>query len=135
MELGRFCVDYRKLNSLTEDTAQPIPRICDTLKDLGDSWVFSTLDLPSGYWQIPMDEKSKPLTAFATPSGGTYQFKVMGALGTFQCLISQEVLAGYMEDFCIGYLDDIIIHSKSYEEHLHHLSLVLERLNIHQLYL
>ncbi|CAB0035442.1 unnamed protein product [Trichogramma brassicae] len=134
----RFCVDYRKLNSLTEDTAQPIPRICDTLKDLGDSCVFSTLDLRSGYWQIPMDEKSKPLTAFATPSGGTYQFKVMpfglkGAPGTFQRLISQEVLAGYMGDFCIGYLDDIIIHSKNYEEHLHHLSLVLERLSIHQL--
>ncbi|KAL7305098.1 hypothetical protein TKK_0002506 [Trichogramma kaykai] len=134
----RFCVDYRKLNSLTEDTAQPIPRICDTLKDLGDSCVFSTLDLRSGYWQIPMDEKSKPLTAFATPSGGTYQFKVMpfglkGAPGTFQRLISQEVLAGYMGDFCVGYLDDIIIHSRSYEEHLHHLSLVLERLSIHQL--
>ncbi|CAB0041804.1 unnamed protein product [Trichogramma brassicae] len=134
----RFCVDYRKLNSISEDSAQPIPRICDTLKDLGDSRVFSTLDLRSGYWQIPMHRDSKQFTAFSTPSGGTYQFKVMpfglkGAPGTFQRLMAQEVLSGYMGKFCIGYLDDIIIHSKTYEEHLYHLALVLERLSIHNL--
>ncbi|KAL7291774.1 hypothetical protein TKK_0014559 [Trichogramma kaykai] len=134
----RFCIDYRRLNSLTEDSAQPIPRISDTLKELGDSKVFSTLDLKSGYWQVPLAQRSKPLTAFSTPSGGTYQFNVMpfglkGAPGTFQRLMAQEVLTGYLGKFCICYLDDIIIHSKTYEEHLHHLSLVLERLSIHNL--
>ncbi|KAL7290815.1 hypothetical protein TKK_0015558 [Trichogramma kaykai] len=117
----RFCIDYRRLNRLTEDSAQPIPRISDTLKELGDSKVFSTLDLKSGYWQVPLAQRSKPLTAFSTPSGGTYQFNVMpfglkGAPGTFQRLMAQEVLTGYLGKFCICYLDDIIIHSKTFKE-------------------
>ncbi|KAL7304778.1 hypothetical protein TKK_0003005 [Trichogramma kaykai] len=63
----RFCVDYRRLNEVTMDETQQIPRISDALKDLGDAKVFTTLDLKSGYWQIPMDETAKPYTAFTTP--------------------------------------------------------------------
>ena len=79
-----------------------------------------------------MDEKAKKHTAFSTPSGGTYQFNVMpfglkGAPGTFQRLMSQEVLAG-LQDMCRVYLDDVIIYSQSWEEHLQHLARVLERL-------
>ncbi|KAL7291542.1 hypothetical protein TKK_0014798 [Trichogramma kaykai] len=123
----RFCVDYRRLNSITEDSAQPIPRISDALKDLGDSKIFAVLDLKSGYWQIRLDKDARPLTAFSTPSGGTYQFKVMpfglkGAPGTFQRLMTQEVLTKYLGKFCLVYLDDIIVYSKSYEDHLYHLS-------------
>ena len=134
----RFCVDYQKLNSITEDYPQPIPNIPDALKDLGNAKIFSTLDLKSGYWQIPMEPASKKYTAFATPSGGSYQFRVMpfglkGAPGTFQRLMSQEVLTGYIGKFCIVYLDDIIIYSRNIEDHLHHLALVLERLHIHHL--
>ena len=85
----RFCVDYRRLNSITEDVAQPIPRIMDAIKDLGIAKIFTTIDLKSGYWQIPMYETAKRYTAFSTPSGGTYQFNVMpfglkGAPRTFQ---------------------------------------------------
>ncbi|CAB0043274.1 unnamed protein product [Trichogramma brassicae] len=117
---------------------QQIPRISDALKDLGDAKVFTTLDLKSGYWQIPMDETAKPYTAFTTPTGGSYQFRVMpfglkGAPGTFQRLMSQEVLSGYLNKFCIVYLDDIIIYSKDWSSHLEHLARVLERLSVHKL--
>ncbi|CAB0041770.1 unnamed protein product [Trichogramma brassicae] len=71
----RFCIDYRRLNEITRDQTQQIPRISDALKDLGDAQVFTTLDLKSGYWQIPMDEEAKPYTAFTTPTGRTYQFR------------------------------------------------------------
>uniref|UniRef100_A0ABD2WCX6 RNA-directed DNA polymerase n=1 Tax=Trichogramma kaykai TaxID=54128 RepID=A0ABD2WCX6_9HYME len=88
--------------------------------------------------KIRLDKDARPLTAFSTPSGGTYQFKVMpfglkGAPGTFQRLMTQEVLTKYLGKFCLVYLDDIIVYSKSYEDHLYHLSLVLERLSIHKL--
>ena len=134
----RFCVDYQWLNAITEDYPQPIPNIPDALKDLGSAKIFSTLDLKSGYWQIPMESSSKKYMAFATLSGGSYQFRVMpfgleGAPGTFQRLMSQEVLTGYIGKFCIVYLDDIIIYSRNIEDHLHHLALVLERLHIHHL--
>ena len=109
----RFCVDYRRLNSITEDIAQPILRIIDAVKDLGIATIFTTIDLKSGYWQVPMDEIAKKYTAFSTPSGGTYHFNVMsfglkGAPGTFQRLMTQEVLAG-LQDICRVYLDDVII--------------------------
>ncbi|CAB0040090.1 unnamed protein product [Trichogramma brassicae] len=88
--------------------------------------------------KIRLDKDARPLTAFSTPSGGTYQFKVMpfglkGAPGTFQRLMTQEVLTKYLGKFCLVYLDDIIVYSKNYEDHLYHLSLVLERLSIHKL--
>ncbi|CAB0037208.1 unnamed protein product [Trichogramma brassicae] len=73
----RFCIDFRRLNELTVDTAQQIPRISDALKDLGEATVFSTLDLKSGYWQIPMAPEAGKYTAFTTPTGGAYQFRVM----------------------------------------------------------
>ncbi|CAB0033269.1 unnamed protein product [Trichogramma brassicae] len=97
----RFCIDFRRLNELTVDTAQQIPRISDALKDLGEATVFSTLDLKSGYWQIPMAPEAGKYTAFTTPTGGAYQFRVMpfglkGAPGTFQRMMAQEVLTGYL---------------------------------------
>lgn len=134
----RFCIDFRRLNSITKDTNQPIPRIHDALKTLGNAKIFSTLDLKNGYWQIPMEESAKKLTAFSTPEEGTYQFCVMpfglkNAPHTFQRFMSQEVLVGPINEICVVYLDDIIIFSESWEEHLGHLTLVLERLSFHNL--
>ena len=71
----RFCVDYRKVNSITWKDAYPIPRIDDTLDTLAGSQWFSTLDLVSGYWQIIVDEVDREKTAFCTPEG-LFQFKV-----------------------------------------------------------
>ena len=133
----RFCVDYRRLNEQTVDAPQCLPRIHETLKDLGSAKFFSTLDLKSGYWQIPMARESRQYTAFSTPGGGQYQFRVMpfglkNAPGTFQNLMRQ-VLAEQWGSFAIAYLDDIIVYSSEWGEHLQHLSLVFERLEIYGL--
>jgi transposase InsO family protein len=128
----RFCTDYRKLNLLTEDEAAPLPKISDALREFGSATVFSAIDLKSGYWQIPMDKASKHLTAFATPDGATYQYRVMpfglkNAPATFQKLMTR-VLEGHLGKFAHVYLDDIIIFSRDHREHLVHLRLILERL-------
>lgn len=134
----RFCVDYRRLNQQTVDESSALPIIHETLRDLSQATVFSSLDLRSGYWQIPMEKGSRPLTAFTTPDGATYQFRVMpfglkNAPATFQKLMTQEVLPGYLRKFALVYLDDVIVYSNSWEEHLRHLHLVFERLRLHNL--
>ncbi|KAK9679865.1 Reverse transcriptase (RNA-dependent DNA polymerase) [Popillia japonica] len=91
----RFCVDFRRLNDRTHDEASPLPPIHEALRDLGAASVFSTLDLRNGYWQVELDEKSKPLTAFTTPDGAAYEFQVMpfglkGAPTTFQKLMVHD---------------------------------------------
>ena len=73
----RLCVDYRELNDLTIDAAQPLPVIQETLKEIGQAKVYSTIDLKSGNCQIPLHPNSRKYTAFSTPGGGQYQFKVM----------------------------------------------------------
>lgn len=135
---NRFCVDYRKLNAVTESEASTLPIIQETLSDLGTASIFTTLDLKSGYWQIPLINTSRRLTAFTTPDGASYEFKVMpfglkNAPATFQKMMTRDVLAGYLHHFVIVYLDDIIIFSKTHEEHMYHLRLVLERLQQHNL--
>ena len=133
----RFCVDYRRLNEITFNAPQCLPRIHETLKDLGNARIFSTLDLKSSYWQIPMSPESRQYTAFTTPGGGQFKFLVMpfglkNAPGTFQSLVRQ-VLAEKWGVFALAYLDDIIIYSSDWESHLQHLALVLERLAIYGL--
>lgn len=88
----RFCCDFRKLNSLTLNDCQPLPRIDDTLDALsGNSW-FSTLDMTSGYWQCGLDERDMEKTAFAILGSRLRQFKVLcfglsGAPATFERLV------------------------------------------------
>jgi hypothetical protein len=134
----RFCVDYHRLNAATRDEAAPLPIIQEMLRDLGQVKVFSSLDLKSGYWQVPLSDESKEYTAFTTPDGGLYQFRVMpfgrkGAPPTFQRLMSQEVLTGHFRNFTMVYLDDIIVYSTNHKEHIKHLQLLFERLQIHGL--
>ena len=134
----RFCNDFRRLNALTKSRAQVLPIIQEVIKDIGSAKVFSTLDLKSGYWQIRLTDRAKPFTAFTTPDGGLYQWRVMSfglknAPGCFNDFISQEVLSGFVDRFVKSYLDDFIIYSDSWEEHLMHLSLVFERLRVYGL--
>jgi hypothetical protein len=123
----RFCVDYRKLNSETRKDSYPMPRVDETLDALRGTQWFSALDLKSGFWQVPMDESSKEKTAFRIRNG-LYQYKVMpmgltNSPATFQRLMDL-VLAKYKWQFCLVYIDDIIIYSKTFEEHLEHLKCV-----------
>ena len=127
----RFCVDFRHLNNLTRKDAHPLPRIDDTLDTLSGARWFSTLDLASGYWQVELNPADREKTAFVTPFG-LHQFCVMpfglcNAPSTFQRLM-EHVLAGLHWTSCLVYLDDIIIFSKTLEDHLQQLREVFERL-------
>ena len=121
----RFCVDYRKLNDVTIKDSYPLPLADSCFDALSGSQWFSTLDLSSGYWQVAMAPEDREKTAFATGSGGLYQFTVMSfglanAPATFERLM-ERVLAGLPWEVCLAYLDDIIIHAKSFDEELRRL--------------
>src|SRR6185369_7928272 len=127
----RFCVDYRELNSITVKDAYPLPRIDDMLDSFGKAQWFTSLDLASGYWQVEMKPEDRAKTAFITQFG-TYQFKVMpfglcNAPATFQRLMD-EVLRGHLWKFVMVYLDDVIIYSDTFEQHLEHLRVIFDRL-------
>lgn len=128
----RFCIDYRRLNDVTSKDAYPSPHIQATLDKLRGAQYLSTIDLKSGYWQIPLAEKSKPLTAFTVPGIGLMQFTVMpfglhSAAATFQRLMD-KVLGPELEPNVFVYLDDVIVISKTLAEHMIHLRNVFIRL-------
>ena len=127
----RFCIDYRKVNSLTVKDAYPLPRVDDTLDTLAGSVWFTTLDLKSGYWQVEVAQEDRAKTAFTTQEG-LFEFNVMPfglckAPATFQRLMD-SVLAGLQWSTCLVYLDDIIIMGRTFNEHLANLQQVFERL-------
>ena len=132
----RTCVDYRKVNSLTQRDPYPLPSIDDIFDSMTGANVFSTLDLRSGYWQIPMAESSKDKTAFICHRG-LYQFKRMpfglrNAPAVFQRFMN-KVLAPFLGRFCCVYLDDIVVFSKTQEEHEGHLQQIFTVLQEHNL--
>ncbi|GFV85105.1 retrovirus-related Pol polyprotein from transposon 297 [Trichonephila clavipes] len=125
----RFCVDYRKLKSVTKKDVYPMPRIDDTLDCLKGAKFFSSMDLRSGYWQIEIDEADREKAAFITPEG-LYEFKVMpfglcNAPATFERMMD-NLLRNFKWTMCLCYLDDIIVFSETFEDHLIRLRLVLK---------
>jgi len=127
----RMCIDYRRLNDVTVKDSYPLPRIADCLDALSAGKYFSAFDLRSGYYQVAMDDVDKDKTSFVTRSG-LYRFKVMpfgltNAPATFQRLMDLT-MAGLNYSICLVYLDDIILMSKTIEEHLERLRLILDRL-------
>ncbi|CAF1425819.1 unnamed protein product [Adineta ricciae] len=127
----RFCIDYRKLNAVTVRDAYPIPRVDDTLDALDEAKFISTLDLRSGYWQVEMDPESQAMTAFISHKG-LYEFKVMpygltNAPATFQRLMD-IVLAGLKWKSCLVYIDDVIIYSSNFNQHINDLTEVFDAL-------
>ena len=127
----RFCVDFRKVNSMTQKDAYPLPRIDETLEALTGSQFFTTLDLASGYWQVEMEEADRKKTAFSTCEGH-FEFNVMpfgltNAPATFQRLM-ECVLAGLTYEQCLIYLDDIVVFSVTFDQHLERLKMVFHHL-------
>ena len=128
----RFCIDLRKLNAQTIKDAYSLPRIDKTLDCLGGATIFSSLDQKSGYWQVEMEEESKPLTAFTVGPLGFYEcermpFGLTNAPATFQHLM-ENCLGELHLSWCIIYLDDIIVFSDDPKEHLTRLRGVFAKL-------
>ena len=132
-----FCIDFRKLNSLTVKDSHPLPRICETLESLTGAAHFSTFDMNSGFWQVPMAKESKQYTAFTLGSMGLYEcesmpFGLCNAPPTFQRLM-QNCLGELNLTYCLIYLDDVIVFSDMPDEHLRRMRVVFDRLREHGL--
>ncbi|KAK3100143.1 hypothetical protein FSP39_015288 [Pinctada imbricata] len=115
----RLCTDFRKVNSVTKTDSYPIPRIDDCIDKIGSAKFVSKFDLLKGYWQVPLTERAREISAFATPDG-LYQYKVMpfgmkNAPATFQRMIHS--LLNHLEG-CEAYIDDVIIYSDTWNDHL-----------------
>ena len=113
----RMCTDYRKVNSVTKTDSFPIPRIDDCIDKVGNSKYVTRFDLLKGFWQVPLTDRAKEVSAFATPNG-LYQYKVMpfgmkNSPATFQRLVN-NVICGL--DGCDAYIDDVIIYSDTFKE-------------------
>ena len=125
----RLCTDYRMLNASTEPDPFLLPRIDDLLDKIWKAKFLTKVDMAKGYYQVPMDEESIPLTGFVTPFK-FFRWKYMpfglrNAPATFSRLV-QGLLYG-LETFCVAYLDDILIFSETWSDHLKHLNSVFTR--------
>ena len=128
--------DYRKLNDKTIEDKYPLPRMDEILENIGKCSYFSTLDLAQGFHQIPVDKNSIEKTAF-TVENGHYEYTRMpfglkNVPATFQRLMD-KILMKYLHKFCFVYMDDIVIFSKSLQEHLQHIKLIFDELREHGL--
>jgi len=133
----RMCIDYRELNKLTVKNRYPLPRIDDLFDQLQGAKYFSKIDLRSGYHQLRVQEEDIPKTAFRTRYGH-FEFTVMpfgltNAPAAFMDLMNR-VCRPYLDKFVIVFIDDILIYSKTKEEHASHLRQVLQLLRKEKLY-
>ncbi|GJU42393.1 putative reverse transcriptase domain-containing protein [Tanacetum coccineum] len=132
-----MCIDYRELNKLTVKNRYPLPRIDDLFDQLQGSSVYLKIDLRTGYHQVRIKEEDIPITSFRTRYGH-YEFQVISfgltnAPVVFMDLMNR-VCKSYLDKFVIVFIDDILIYSKSKEEHKEHLKTILELLKKEQLY-
>jgi deoxyuridine 5'-triphosphate nucleotidohydrolase len=134
---SRMCIDYRMLNDITIRNRYALPYIDDLFAQLHGATVFSKIDLRSGYHQVRIKEEHVERTAFTTRYGH-YEFRVLpfgltNAPATFMRMMN-DILRSLLDICCVVYLDDILVYSKSVDEHERHLELVLDLLRKHKLY-
>ena len=132
----RLCVDYRALNEVTIKNKYPLPMIDDLFDQLKGAKYFSKIDLRSGYFQLMIRESDIPKTAFVTRYG-QFEFTVMSfgltnAPAYFMNLVN-KVFMDELDKFVVVFIDDILIYSKSIQEHEQYLQVVLEKLRVHKL--
>jgi hypothetical protein len=133
----RMCVDYRSLNEVTIKNKYPLPRIDDLFEQLKGDKYFSKVDLRSGYHQLKIRESDIPKTAFVTRYG-QYEFTVMSFrltnAPTYFMNLMNKVFMEELDKFVLVFIDDILVYSKSVEEHKQHLRVMLRKLRAHKLY-
>ncbi|XP_071683402.1 uncharacterized protein [Lolium perenne] len=133
----RLCVDYQKLNDVTIKNKYPLPKIEDLFDQMNGARVFSKIDLRTGYHQLKVRESDIPKTAFTTRYGlfeyTVISFGLTNAPAYFMNLMN-KVFMKYLDKFVVVFIDDILIYSKSEEEHVEHLRIVLGTLRDHKLY-
>ena len=127
---NRLCTDYRKVNTVTETDTYPISIIDDCIDKIGNARYVSKFDLLKGFWQVPLTERAKEISAFVTPDG-LFQYKVMpfgmkNSPATFQRLINQ-VISGLTG--CDAYIDDVIVYSETWSEHVEIMCKLFEKLS------
>ena len=133
----RLCMDYRELNKVTIKNKYPLPQIDDLFDQLKGAKYFSNIDLRTGYHQLKVRKEDIPKTAFRTRYGH-YEFLVMSfgltnAPAAFMDMMNR-IFKQYLDKFVVVFIDDILVYSKTEEEHAEHLRLVLEILRKEQLY-
>jgi hypothetical protein len=133
----RLFVDYRPLNAVTIKNKYPLPRIDILFDQLAGAKVFSKIDLRSGYHQIKIKPSDVPITAFSTRYG-LYEYLVMSFgltnAPTYFMYLMNSVFMPELDKFVVVFIDDILIYSKTKEDHADHLRVVLQRLRDHRLY-
>lgn len=127
---ARFCIDYRRLNAVTRTDTYPLPRLEDCIDRVGAAEFITKVDLKKGFWQVPLTERAKAVSCFVA-DGQTYMCHVMpfgmkNAPATFQRLMNQ-VVVGLSN--CVVYLDDVVVYTDTWEEHLVELGKLLKRLS------
>ena len=125
----RFCTDYRKVNGITKPDAYPLPRMEDCVDQVGSASFVSKFDLLGGYWQVPLSQRGREISAFITPFGlfsySVMSFGLRNAPATFQRLMNM-VVSGL--EGCAVYLDDVVIYSDTWEDHVCRIKSLFDRL-------
>jgi hypothetical protein len=133
----RLCIDYRQLNKMTIKNKYPLPRINDLFDQVGGAKVFSKLDLRSDYHQVRIKDEDIRKTMFQIRYGHyefvVIPFRLTNTSTTFMCLMN-NIFSQYLDKFVVVFIDDILVYSKTKEEHDEHLRIVLQMLRKHKLY-
>ena len=127
---SRLCVDFRDLNRIVVSEPQPFPRIEYIVVKAGHCHWYSTFDINSAFWSVPLRETDRERTAFVTQSGHfqwtCLPFGLKISPSIFQRILSGIIRKAQLSDFCVNYIDDILIFSETFEEHLHHVDRLME---------
>lgn len=130
---SRLCIDFRKLNKLVVPECFPFPTIQDVIEKVANCEYFTVLDVNSAFWCISLKLEDREKTSFVTKYG-KFMFRVLpfglkNASATFQRILSNIIRRNNLDEFCINYIDDILIFSRSWDEHVQHIEKFLQVAN------